>query len=130
MIDSPGGYLTTVTTRLAIDQLRSARVRREQYPGEWLPEPLIRNEDDDPATRAEIADSLSMAFLVLLESLSPELLVHCGDIGSAEIVEMLRPVACASSVRVARPDSSSMTIVAATCHHIAVYFAMYNSPYV
>jgi RNA polymerase sigma-70 factor (TIGR02957 family) len=80
VIDSPGAYLATVTTRLAIDQLRSARVRREQYPGEWLPEPLIRNEDDDPAARAEIADSLSMAFLVLLETLSPEqraaLLLH------------------------------------------------------
>jgi RNA polymerase sigma-70 factor (TIGR02957 family) len=71
-IESPGGYLATVTTRLAIDHLRSARVRREQYPGEWLPEPLIRNEDDDPARQAEIADSLSLAFLVLLESLSPE----------------------------------------------------------
>jgi RNA polymerase sigma-70 factor (TIGR02957 family) len=79
-IESPGGYLATVTTRLAIDHLRSARVRREQYPGEWLPEPLIRNEDDDPAHRAEIADSLSLAFLVLLETLSPEqraaLLLH------------------------------------------------------
>jgi RNA polymerase sigma-70 factor (TIGR02957 family) len=71
-IDSPPAFLTTVTTRLAIDQLRSARVRREQYPGEWLPEPLIRNENDDPAHRAEIADSLSLAFLVLLETLSPE----------------------------------------------------------
>ena len=79
-IDSPGGYLATVTTRLAIDHLRSARVRREQYPGEWLPEPLVRTEDDDPAYRAEIADSLSLAFLVLLETLSPEqraaLLLH------------------------------------------------------
>ena len=79
-IDSPPAFLATVTTRLAIDQLRSARVRREQYPGEWLPEPLIRSEDDDPAHRAEIADSLSLAFLVLLETLSPEqraaLLLH------------------------------------------------------
>jgi RNA polymerase sigma-70 factor (ECF subfamily) len=79
-IESPSGYLATVTTRLAIDHLRSARVRREQYAGDWLPEPLIRNEDDDPARRAEIADSLSLAFLVLLETLSPEqraaLLLH------------------------------------------------------
>jgi RNA polymerase sigma-70 factor (TIGR02957 family) len=79
-IDSPAGYLATITTRLAIDHLRSARVRREQYAGEWLPEPLIRNEDDDPARKAEIADSLSLAFLVLLETLSPEqraaLLLH------------------------------------------------------
>jgi RNA polymerase sigma-70 factor (ECF subfamily) len=65
-----------VATRLAIDQLRSARVRRESYVGEWLPEPLVSDADaasaDDPARAAEVADSLSLAFLVLLESLSPE----------------------------------------------------------
>jgi len=61
-----------VTTRLAIDELRSARVRREEYVGEWLPEPIITDGRDDPARRAEIADSLSLALLVLLESLSPE----------------------------------------------------------
>jgi RNA polymerase sigma-70 factor (ECF subfamily) len=58
-------------TRLAIDHLRSARVRREQYVGPWLPEPLLTDESPDPAEHAETADSLSMAFLVLLESLSP-----------------------------------------------------------
>jgi RNA polymerase sigma-70 factor (ECF subfamily) len=68
-IESPGAYVATVVTRLCIDQLRSARARRESYVGEWLPEPLI---DDDPARHAEVADSLSLAFLVLLESLSPE----------------------------------------------------------
>jgi RNA polymerase sigma-70 factor (TIGR02957 family) len=71
-IESPRAYLSTVVTRLAIDQLRSARVRRETYVGEWLPEPLLASEDDDPARHAEVADSLSLAFLVLLESLSPE----------------------------------------------------------
>jgi RNA polymerase sigma-70 factor (TIGR02957 family) len=72
-IASPGAYVATVVTRLAIDELRSARVRRERYVGEWLPEPLLTTgEEDDPAKQAEIADSLSMAFLVLLESLSPE----------------------------------------------------------
>src|SRR5215216_3078079 len=71
-IESPRAYLSTVVTRLAIDQLRSARVRRETYVGEWLPEPLLTNPDDDPARHAEVADSLSLAFLVLLESLSPE----------------------------------------------------------
>jgi Sigma-70, region 4 len=66
-----------ITTRLAIDQLRSARVRRESYIGTWLPEPLLGDEpllSDDapgPAELAETSDSLSMAFLVLLESLSP-----------------------------------------------------------
>jgi RNA polymerase sigma-70 factor (ECF subfamily) len=66
--ESPKAYLATVTTRLAIDQLRSARARREIYPGEWLPEPLV---DDDAARHAETADSLSLAFLHLLEKLAP-----------------------------------------------------------
>ncbi len=69
---SPRAYLSTVVTRLCIDQLRSARVRRERYVGEWLPEPLLAGEEADPARQAELADSLSLAFLVLLESLSPE----------------------------------------------------------
>jgi RNA polymerase sigma-70 factor (ECF subfamily) len=71
-IESPRAYVATVVTRLSIDVLRSARVRRESYVGEWLPEPLVTSEGDDPANRAELADSLSVAFLVLLESLSPE----------------------------------------------------------
>jgi RNA polymerase sigma-70 factor (TIGR02957 family) len=78
-IDAPKAYLATVTTRLAISHLRSARVRREAYVGAWLPEPLVADElnpvapaaAQDPAERAEMSDSLSMAFLVLLESLSP-----------------------------------------------------------
>jgi RNA polymerase sigma-70 factor (ECF subfamily) len=65
---SPKAYLATVTTRLAIDQLRSARARREVYPGEWLPEPLV---DDEAVRHAETADSLSLTFLHLLEKLSP-----------------------------------------------------------
>jgi RNA polymerase sigma-70 factor (TIGR02957 family) len=71
-LESPKAYLSTIVTRLAIDELRSARARRETYVGEWLPEPLITSDDDDPARHAEIADSLSLAFLVLLERLSPE----------------------------------------------------------
>jgi RNA polymerase sigma factor (sigma-70 family) len=87
-IESPRAYLATVVTRLCIDHLRSARVRRETYV-EALPEPLISEpgaavsiapasrpagaaDTGDPASRAEMADSLSLAFLVLLESLSPE----------------------------------------------------------
>ena len=70
-ISSPKAFLATVTTRLAISHLRSARVRREAYVGAWLPEPLLTSTEPDPADRAEMADSLSMAFLVLLESLSP-----------------------------------------------------------
>jgi RNA polymerase sigma-70 factor (ECF subfamily) len=71
-IESPRAYLATVTTRLAIDELRSARSRRERYVGEWLPEPILTDGRDDPARQAEMADSLSLAMLVLLESLSPE----------------------------------------------------------
>jgi RNA polymerase sigma-70 factor (TIGR02957 family) len=71
-IESPRAYLSTVVTRLCIDQLRSARVRRESYVGEWLPEPLVDDGRSDPADHAEVADSLSLAFLVLLESLTPE----------------------------------------------------------
>ena len=66
-VDSPRAYLTTIVTRLAIDHLRSARVRRETYVGEWLPEPVV-SEGDDPA---ETVDALSLAFLVVLETLSP-----------------------------------------------------------
>ncbi len=80
VIASPRAYVGTVTSRLAIDELRSARVRRETYTGEWLPEPVITDPSEDPAGRAEIADSLSIAFLHLLEKLSPEqraaLLLH------------------------------------------------------
>lgn len=66
--DSPKAYLATVTTRLAIDELRSARNQREVYPGEWLPEPIV---DDDATRHAEMSDTLSLAFLHLLEKLSP-----------------------------------------------------------
>src|SRR5262245_5807982 len=71
-IESPRAYLCTVVSRLSLDELRSARMRRETYVGEWLPEPLLASAADDPARKAEMADSLSLAFLVLLESLSPE----------------------------------------------------------
>jgi RNA polymerase sigma-70 factor (TIGR02957 family) len=69
--DSPRPLLTTITTRLAIDHLRSARVQRETYIGPWLPEPLLTSADPDVAELAVTSDSLSMAFLVLLETLSP-----------------------------------------------------------
>lgn len=71
-IASPHAFVATVTTRLAINEFKTARARREQYVGDWLPEPIITDAQDDPAWQAEIADSLSIALLVLLESLSPE----------------------------------------------------------
>lgn len=67
-VESPKAWLSTVVTRLSIDHLRSARVRREQYPGTWLPEPVLADPAPDAAVRAE---SLSLAVLVLLESLTP-----------------------------------------------------------
>ena len=71
-IESTKAYLSVVVTRLAIDELRSARVRRETYVGQWLPEPLLTDEiESDPAEHAEQSDSLSMAFLLLLERLTP-----------------------------------------------------------
>ena len=71
-LESPPAYLATITTRLAIDHLRSARVRREQYAGDWLPEPIVEDPAHDPAARIELAESLSLAFLALLERLTPE----------------------------------------------------------
>jgi RNA polymerase sigma-70 factor (TIGR02957 family) len=93
-IASPRALVATVTTRRAIDELRSARVRREQYVGEWLPEPIITGGHDDPARHAEMADSLSLAMLVLLESLSPEqravLLLHdVFDYDHAQIAQII-----------------------------------------
>jgi len=71
VVESPKAYLAAVTTRLAIDHMRSARTRRESYVGTWLPEPVVTDLHDSPEQMAELSDSLSMATLVLLESLSP-----------------------------------------------------------
>jgi RNA polymerase sigma-70 factor (TIGR02957 family) len=91
-IESPRAYVATITTRLAIDELRSARARRETYVGEWLPEPIVVDTREDPERQAEMADSLSLAFLVLLENLSPEqraaLLLH--DVFDYDYAEIAR----------------------------------------
>ena len=70
-VESPKAFLTTVVTRLAIDHLRSARVRREAYVGPWLPEPLVSETAPGPAELAESDETLSLAFLTLLERLTP-----------------------------------------------------------
>jgi RNA polymerase sigma factor (sigma-70 family) len=70
-VAAPKAFLTTVVTRLAIDHLRSARVRREAYVGPWLPEPLVRDAAPGPDERVEEDETLSLAFLALLERLSP-----------------------------------------------------------
>jgi RNA polymerase sigma-70 factor (TIGR02957 family) len=93
-IQTPKAYLATVTTRLAIDELRSARARRESYVGPWLPEPIVTSEADDPARSAEIRDELSMALLVVLETLGPVeravyLLHDVFDYGYADVAKIV-----------------------------------------
>jgi RNA polymerase sigma-70 factor (ECF subfamily) len=93
-ITAPKAYITSIATRLAIDHLRLARVRRETYVGPWLPEPLLVDESADVARAAEVADSLSMAFLVLLERLAPVeravfLLREVFDYDFAEIADVV-----------------------------------------
>jgi RNA polymerase sigma-70 factor (ECF subfamily) len=68
---STKAFLSAVVTRISIDVLRSARVRREEYVGQWFPEPLLVDPYEDPSRSAELADSVSMAALLLLERLSP-----------------------------------------------------------
>jgi RNA polymerase sigma factor (sigma-70 family) len=80
-IESPGAWLTTVASRICLDQLRSARVRRERYVGEWIPEPLPEPGEwasagqsglpADPADRVTLDESVSMAFLVVLDAMTP-----------------------------------------------------------
>jgi RNA polymerase sigma-70 factor, ECF subfamily len=93
-IDEPAAWMTTVVTRLSINVLRSARARRESYVGPWLPEPLLEDPGPDPASRAELADSLSLALLVLLERLTPVeraayLLREVFGYGYAEIADII-----------------------------------------
>ena len=107
-VDNPEAFLTTVVVRLSLDELRSSRKRRESYVGPWLPEPLLV-DDRDPAEVAELADSLSMAFLVVLEALTPAeraafLLHEVFGYGYDEIAAMLdkQPAACRQLVSRAR----------------------------
>jgi RNA polymerase sigma-70 factor, ECF subfamily len=94
VIESPKAWLATVTTRLAINHVKSARVRREAYVGTWLPEPLLTDTAPDAAGHVETADALSMAFLVLLQRLSPVeravfLLRDVFDFGFDEIADIV-----------------------------------------
>jgi RNA polymerase sigma-70 factor (ECF subfamily) len=92
-VAAPRGFLTKIVVRLCLDELRSARARRESYVGPWLPEPLVVDESD-PADAAELSDTLSLAFLVVLEELAPAeraafLLHDVFDYGYGEIAAML-----------------------------------------
>ena len=71
VVDSTKSYLAAIATRLSIDHLRSARVRREESIGSWMPEPVIEGREPDIERRAENAESLSLAFMQVLETLSP-----------------------------------------------------------
>jgi RNA polymerase sigma-70 factor (ECF subfamily) len=71
-LDNPDGWLVTVTTRLSIDRYRSVKAQREHYVGQWLPEPQLSDSPRSPEQILERADELSVAFLTLLERLSPE----------------------------------------------------------
>lgn len=93
-IDNPEAWLVTATTRRAIDQLRAARARREQYVGIWLPEPVLTDEGATPEDLQELASDVSVAFLALLERLAPEaraafLLREVFDEGYPEVARTL-----------------------------------------
>jgi len=93
-IRSPKAFATTIVTRLCLDRLKSARVTREQYVGPWLPEPVLTSEVRDQETMLQRAESVTLAFLVLLERLSPEeravfVLKDVFEYDHAEIADML-----------------------------------------
>src|SRR5580658_3492376 len=71
-VTQPRAYLTKIITNTSLNRLRSVRARREAYLGPWLPEPLLDRENPDYAERAVVAESVSLAMLVVLESLTPE----------------------------------------------------------
>jgi RNA polymerase sigma-70 factor (ECF subfamily) len=108
-VREPAAFLTTVTTRLAIDRLRSAQKRRETYVGPWLPEPIVREWGDDPADAVAEAERLSMALLTAMERLDPVeravfLLRETFDLDYAEIADVVdkSPAACRQIARRAR----------------------------
>jgi RNA polymerase sigma factor (sigma-70 family) len=139
-IESPGAWLTTVASRICLDLLRSARVRRESYAGEWIPEPLPDHEEwisgrpggstADPADRVTLDESVSMAFLVVLESMTPAervtLILH--DVfrySFAEVAEIVgrTPAACrqlASSARRRTREAHAPATPAATAQRARV----------
>jgi RNA polymerase sigma-70 factor (ECF subfamily) len=93
-IRSPKAFATTIVTRLCLDRLKSARTTREEYIGPWLPEPVLTSELENPAARLQRAESVTLAFLVLLEKLSPEeravfVLKDIFEYDHSEIADML-----------------------------------------
>jgi RNA polymerase sigma-70 factor (ECF subfamily) len=123
VVESPKAFLSAVTTRLSIDHLRSAKVRRESYVGVWLPEPLLTDRHSpDPAGLAEAADSLSMAFLLVLERLNPVeravfLLRDVFDYPYEEIADI-----------VDKTEANCRQIAARARRHVAVERRRFNPP--
>src|SRR5207249_9922913 len=108
-VKSPKAFLITVVSRLCISHLQSARVRREEYVGEWLPEPLVTGLESEPSRIVQVDESVSMALLLLLERLTPVeravfLLQEIFDYSHAEIAEVLglTGVICQQLLRRAR----------------------------
>ena len=94
VIDSPKSYLAAITTRLSIDHLRLARVQRETYVGSWLPEPILMETAPNSEGIVALSESISMAFMLLLESLSPTeravfLLREVFDYEYSEVAQMV-----------------------------------------
>jgi RNA polymerase sigma-70 factor (ECF subfamily) len=132
-IEEPAAWLTTVTSRIGLDRLRSRQRDRAEYVGPWLPEPILTAPDDaDPARHAELSDSLTTAFLLLLEQLTPteRLVVLLADVFDQPFDEIARilgksPAACrqlASRARrklketepaPTRPDPASLAVAGA-----------------
>lgn len=115
-VDSPAAFLTTTTTRIAIDRLRSAQMRREQYVGPWLPEPLIRSVEPDPADVVSAAESLSLSMLLALERLQPVeravlLLREIFDYDYSEIADIVdkSPANCRQIAKRARERAGDLT---------------------
>jgi len=93
-IRSPKAFAMTIVTRLCLDRLKSARAARETYVGPWLPEPVLTGDDSRPDLQVQRSETVTLAFLVLLEALSPEeravfLLKDVFDYGHSEVAEML-----------------------------------------
>lgn len=126
-LDSPEAWLVTTTSRLALDRLRAAKVRREHYPGLWLPEPLLEESPPTPQDLLERADDVSVAFLALLERLAPEaraafLMREVFDASYAELSQVIgkSEAACRQLVHRARDqlrDGRPRRRVAPDVHH-------------
>jgi RNA polymerase sigma factor (sigma-70 family) len=127
-IEIPAAWLTRVASRICLDVLGSARVRRETYVGEWIPEPVPDRTDGDPADRITLDESISMAFLVVLESMTPAervtfVLHDVFRYSYAEIAQIVArtPAACRKLASLGRRRiETSHPVPASTAEHARV----------